>query len=273
MHWTLIPILLAIGCIVGFLAGLLGVGGAMTMIPVLTAIFTRENFPPDHVVHIAVATSLATIMFTSLSSMRAHARRGAVLWHVVWGLAPGIVAGSLIGPQIVAGMSSAVVATLFAAFTGAAAVQILWNRQPKATRELPGRAGLFGVGGAIGIVSSMVGAGGAFMSVPFMMWCNVRVHNAVATSAAIGFPISAAGTLGYVVAGLRQSDMPPFTFGYVNLPALAGIVVASMATAPLGARLAHRWPVARLRRAFAYLMFGICAYMLWKAASLAGVLR
>ena len=269
MHWELFPLLLGIGCVVGFLAGLLGVGGAMTMIPVLTLIFAREGFPPEHVVHIAVATSLATIMFTSLSSMRAHARRGGVLWHVVWALAPGIVVGSLLGPQIVAGMSSAVVAALFAAFTGIAGVQMLANREPKAARELPGKAGLFGVGAGIGVVSSMVGAGGAFLSVPFMVWCNVRVRNAVATSAAVGFPISVAGTVGYVVAGLRQDTLPPLTLGYVNLPALAGIVVASMATAPVGARLAHRWPVAILRRAFACLMFAICFYMAWKAASFA----
>lgn len=271
MHWQLLPLLLAIGCVVGFLAGLLGVGGAMTMIPVLTAIFAREGFPPEHVVHIAIATSLATILFTSLSSMRAHARRGAVLWRVVWALSPGIVAGSFVGPQIVAHMSAALVATLFAAFTGVAGTQMLIKREPKAARELPGRPGLFGVGAAIGVVSSMVGAGGAFISVPFMIWCNVRVHNAVATSAAIGFPISAAGTLGYVVAGLQQPSLPPLTVGYVNLPALAGIVVASMLTAPLGARLAHRWPVVKLRRAFALLLFGICGYMLWKAASFAGL--
>jgi uncharacterized membrane protein YfcA len=271
MDWQLLPIFLAIGCVVGFLAGLLGVGGAMTMIPVLTAIFTREGFPPEHLVHIAVATSLATIMFTSLSSMRAHAKRGAVLWHVVWALAPGVVVGSLAGPQIVAGMSSGLVAALFAAFTWLAAAQILLNREPKATRELPGKPGLFGVGATIGVVSSMVGAGGAFLSVPFMIWCNVRVRNAVATSAAIGFPISAAGTVGYVVAGLRQASLPPLTVGYVNLPALGGIVIASMLTAPVGARLAHRWPVLRLRRAFAFLLFAIGAYMLWKAAGLAGL--
>jgi uncharacterized membrane protein YfcA len=271
VHWQLLPLLLAIGCVVGFLAGLLGVGGAMTMIPVLTAIFASEGFPPEHTVHIAVATSLATIMFTSLSSMRAHARRGAVLWRVMWALVPGIVAGSFVGPQIVAAMSSAFVATLFAAFTGIAGAQMLLNREPKAARELPGKPGLFGVGALIGVVSSMVGAGGAFISVPFMIWCNVRVHNAVATSAAIGFPISAAGTLGYVIAGLRQPTLPPLTVGYVNLPALAGIVIASMLTAPLGARLAHRWPVLKLRRAFAFLLFAICAYMLWKAASFAGL--
>lgn len=272
MHWELLPVFLAIGCVVGFLAGLLGVGGAMTMIPVLTIIFTHEGFPPEQVVHVAVATSLATIMFTSVSSMRAHAQRGAVVWSVVWALAPGIVVGSLAGPQIVAGLSTAVVASFFAAFTGVAGVQMLINREPRATRELPGKAGLFAVGAGIGIVSSMVGAGGAFLSVPFMVWCNVRVRNAVGTSAAIGFPISAAGTVGYVVAGLRQEALPPLTLGYVNLPALAGIVVASIAIAPIGARLAHRWPVATLRRAFACLMFAVSGYMAWKAASFAGLL-
>ncbi|HZI82457.1 MAG TPA: sulfite exporter TauE/SafE family protein [Casimicrobiaceae bacterium] len=272
MHWQLLPFFLVIGSLAGFLAGLLGVGGAMTMIPVLTIIFTSEGFPPEHVVHMAVATSLATIMFTSLSSMRAHARRGAVLWHVMWGLAPGIVAGSLVGPQIVAVMSSALVAALFAAFTGFAGVQMLQNREPKASRTLPGKPGLFGVGATIGVVSSMVGAGGAFLSVPFMIWCNVRVRSAVGTSAAIGFPISAAGTVGYVVAGLRQESMP-LTVGYVNLPALAGIVVASIVTAPLGAKLAHRWPVAKLRRAFAFLLFAIGGYMIWKSATFAGLVR
>lgn len=267
MDWQLIPLYLGIGCIVGFLAGLLGIGGAMTMVPVLTIIFTHENFPTAHIVHTAIATSLATIAFTALSSMRAHARRGAVLWHVVWGLAPGIIFGSLIGPQLVSGMSSAALSVAFGVFAGTSAVQMLVARKPKAARELPGRVGLFGVGATIGVVSSMVGAGGAFLSVPFMTWCNVRIHNAVATSAALGFPIALAGTIGYIAAGSRQEGLPPYTLGYIYLPALAGIVVASMLVAPLGATLAHRWPVLKLRRAFAALLFGIAGYMLWKATT------
>lgn len=267
MDWQLIPVFVAIGCVVGFLAGLLGIGGAMTMIPVLTIIFTREHFPVEHIVHMAVATSLATIVFTSVSSMRAHARRGAILWRVVWGLTPGILLGSLAGPQIVAGMSSAMLAAVFALFTGTSAVQMLANRKPKATRSLPGKPGLFGVGAVIGVLSSMVGAGGGFLSVPFMTWCNVRIHQAVATSAALGFPIAAAGTVGYIIAGLRQRDLPPYTVGYIYLPALAAIVVASMLVAPLGVRVAHALPVARLRRVFAGLLFAIAAFMLWKAAS------
>jgi uncharacterized protein len=267
VEWQLIPVFVAIGCVVGFLAGLLGIGGAITLIPVLTVIFGREKFPPDHVVHMAIATSLATIVFTSVSSTRAHARRGAVLWPVVWGLTPGILLGSLVGPQIVAGMSSAFLAGLFALFTGTSAAQMLLNKKPNATRDLPGRRGLFVFGAVIGVLSSMVGAGGGFLSVPFMSWCNVRIHQAVATSAALGFPISLAGTVGYVIAGLRQQGLPPYTVGYIYLPALAAIVVASMLLAPIGVRIAHGLPVARLRRVFAGLLLAIAAFMLWKATT------
>lgn len=268
MDWQLIPVFVAIGCAVGFLAGLLGIGGAMTMIPLLTVIFAHQNFPPNHVVHMAVATSLATIVFTSISSSRAHASRGAVLWRVVLGLTPGILLGSLVGPQIVAGMSSALLATIFALFAGTSAAQMLLHSKPKATRELPGRAGLLGVGVAIGVLSSMVGAGGGFLSVPFMTWCNVRIHHAVATSAALGFPIAAAGTVGYVIAGARQEGLPPYTLGYIYLPALVAIVVASMIVAPIGVRVAHGLPVLRLRRIFAGLLVVIAAFMLWKATTL-----
>lgn len=267
LDWQLIPVFVAIGCVVGFLAGLLGIGGALTIIPVLTIIFTREHFPADHIVHMAIATSLATVAFTSVSSMRAHALRGAVLWRVVWGLTSGILLGSLLGPQIAAGMSSALLAAVFALFTGTSAVQMLVNRKPKSTRNLPGKPGLFAAGTAIGVLSSMVGAGGGFLSVPFMTWCNVRIHQAVATSAALGFPIAAAGTVGYIIAGWRQKDLPPYTVGYIYLPALAAIVVASMLVAPIGVRVAHGLPVARLRRIFAGLLFAIAAFMLWKAAT------
>jgi uncharacterized protein len=265
LDWTPIPIFVALGCIVGFLAGLLGVGGAMTIIPLLTIIFTREHFPPGHVVHIAVATSMATVAFTSISSMRAHDRAGAVRWRVVWALAPGILLGSFIGPQVVALMSSSLLSGAFGVFAGTAAVQMMLDRKPKATRNLPGPLGVFGVGSGIGLVSSMVGAGGAFISVPFMVACNVRIHHAVGTSAALGFPIAAAGTVGFVVAGIREQGLPPYTLGFVYLPAVAAIVVASMLVAPIGARMAHRWPVAKLRRAFAVLLMLIAGYMFWRA--------
>jgi len=264
VDWTLVPIFLAIGGVVGFIAGLLGIGGGMTMIPLLTLIFSYQRFPPEHILHIAVATSLATIVFTSISSVRAHHAHDAVVWPIFWKLGPGILVGSLLGPQLVSGLSTAALSGVFASFTAFTATRLLINLKPKRMRSLPGRLGMFAVGSGLGALSSMVGAGGAFISVPVMTACNVRIHNAVATSAALGLPIAAAGTVGYLIAGLRQTDLPPYTIGYLNLPALFAIATASMLAAPAGARMAHRWPVARLRRAFAALLYAVAAFFLWK---------
>jgi uncharacterized membrane protein YfcA len=262
---TLVVAFVVLGALVGFLAGLLGLGGGMTMVPLLTLVFTRQGFPPEHVVHMAIATATATILFTSVASMREHHRHHAILWSVVAGLAPGIIVGSLLGPQIVGGMSTALLSAFFGAFVAVAATNILLDRKPKPTRELPGRSGLFAVGGGIGLISSMVGAGGAFLSVPFMTACNVNIRNCVATSAALGLPIAVAGTIGFVVAGLSQTGMPPHTIGYVYVPALLAIVAASVISAPIGARAAHRWPVKRLKHAFAFVLYALAAYMLWKS--------
>src|SRR5512140_802565 len=205
MDPTLIAAFIALGAVIGFLAGLLGIGGGMMIVPVLTFAFGRLGFAPEHIVHMAIATATATILFTSISSAREHHRHGAVLWSVVAGLAPGIIVGSLAGPQIVGGMSTTALAAFFGVFVAFSATQMLLDRKPAASRELPGKVGLCGVGSGIGLVSSMVGAGGGFLSVPFMAWCNVKIHNAVATSAALGLPIAIAGTIGFVIAGLRQS--------------------------------------------------------------------
>ncbi len=267
MDFSLIVAFVALGCAIGFLAGLLGIGGAMMMVPFLTILFTHDNFPRDHVVHMAVATAMATIVFTSLSNMRAHHRHRAVLWPVVRGLVPGILLGSLIGPLLVSGMSTALLASIFALFAGFSAIQMLWGKVPEATRELPGKLGLFGAGTGIGILSGMVGAGGAFVSVPYLERCNVKIHNAVATSAALGLPIAASGTVGFVLSGFRQTGLPAHSLGYVYLPALLCIAAASMLFAPVGARLAHRWPVKTLKRVFAGMLIGVAAFMIWKAAT------
>ncbi len=265
MDWSLLPVFLLLGCVVGFLAGLLGIGGGMTIVPVLTYLYMREGFPTAHVVHLAIGTSMATIMFTSISSVRAHHAHGAVLWPVFRAIAPGILFASVLGPQVVGAMKTPWVAGFFGLFASFSAVQMLFDKKPKPTRQLPGRWGLFAAGNGIGFVSSMVGAGGGFISVPFMAWCNVKVHNAVATSAALGLPIAVAGTVGYILAGLRADGLPAHTLGYVHWPALLGIVCASVLFAPMGARVAHSWPVKKLKKAFAYMLFVLSAYMLWKA--------
>ena len=265
MNPALVGAFLALGAIVGFLAGLLGLGGGMTMVPLLTFVFARQGFAPEHVVHMAVATATATILFTSLASMREHHRHRAILWPVVAGSRPGSSSDRWRDRRSSAGMSSALLSAFFGVFVAAAATNILIDRKPKPTRELPGKVGLTMVGGGIGLISSMVGAGGAFLTVPFMTACNVPMRNCVATSAALGLPIAVAGTIGFVLAGIGQTGMPPYTMGYVYVPALLVIVAASVISAPFGARAAHRWPVQTLKRAFAFVLYALAAYMLWRA--------
>jgi uncharacterized membrane protein YfcA len=251
-----------LGITTGFLAGLLGIGGGMLMVPFITIILTAKGYPAEYTVKMAVATSLATICFTSLSSVRAHHRRGAVLWPIARRMAPGILLGSLAGAQLAVAMPGKILGTLFAGFVAFAATQMLLDRKPKATRTMPGTLGTAGMGGLIGMLSSLVGAGGAFISVPFMTWCNVKIHNAVGTSAALGFPIALAGTLGYMWAGREMPQMPPGSVGYLYLPGLAVISLASMSTAPLGARTAHRMDIRPLRKVFAVLLYVLAAYFL-----------
>ncbi|QNA90206.1 sulfite exporter TauE/SafE family protein [Massilia sp. Dwa41.01b] len=266
MDPLLILALLAMGCFGGFAAGLLGIGGGMVLVPFITMIFTARGFPDELVVHMAIATSLGTIMFTSLSSVRAHHKHGAVLWPVVRLLAPGIVLGSTVGPWIGKQMPTSVLAFFFGAFVAFSATQMLIGKKPAAARELPAAPGMFAMGGVIGILSGLVGAGGGFISVPFMTWCNVRIHNAVATSAALGFPIALAGTLANVFYGWGEPGLPQYSLGYIYVPALLIIVAASVTLAPLGARTAHRMPVRQLQKVFAVILYALAAYMFWKAA-------
>jgi len=263
LHFILILIIL--GAFTGFAAGLLGIGGGMILVPFLTMIFTSMHFDPAHVVHIAIATSLATILFTSLSSIRAHHKRGAVRWNIAMLLTPGILIGSWIGPAIAAHLETRVLAGFFALFVGFSAFQTLKNKKPKASRELPGMGGMLAAGSGIGTLSGMVGAGGGFISVPYMVWCNVPIHNAVATSAVLGFPIALAGSLSYIYTGWNTPGLPEQALGYVYLPALLLIAATSVFTAPLGARTAHAMDTSALKKTFAIILFILAAYMLYKA--------
>ena len=261
----LILALLAMGTFGGFVAGLLGVGGGMVLVPFITMLFTARGFPDELVVHMAIATSLGMIFFTSLSSVRAHHKHGAVLWPIVRRFTPGILLGAWIGPWIGKQMNTSVLAFFFGCFVAFSAIKMLIGKKPAASRELPGKAGMFAAGGVIGVLAGLVGAGGAFISVPFMARCNVRIHNAVATSAALGFPIALMGTLSNVFYGWGEPGLPAWSLGFIYLPALAIIVVASMGLAPLGARTAHKMPVRQLQRIFAIILYALATYMFWKA--------
>lgn len=253
---------LALGAFVGFFAGLLGVGGGGIMVPVLTTMFAAQGFPHEHLVHVALGTSMAAIVMTSVSSLRAHHAHGAVRWDIVRGIAPGVLVGTFAGTFVASRVDSAPLAIFFGCFMAYVSLQMILNVKPKPSRELPGRLGLACVGGGIGIVSALVAIGGGSLSVPFMTWCNVKMQNAIGTSAAIGLPIALAGAAGYLINGWGSAGLPAWSVGYVYLPALVAVSLVSMFTAPLGAKLAHRLPVATLKKIFAGVLIVLSAKML-----------
>ncbi|MBU1564314.1 MAG: sulfite exporter TauE/SafE family protein [Proteobacteria bacterium] len=259
---TTLVIYSAVGGVAGILAGLLGIGGGLVIVPMLVYVFELQAIPQELIMHLALATSMASIMFTSVSSFMAHHRRGAVHWDVVKKIVAGILTGTFLGSCFASSLSTNFLKIFFVIFLYFVAIQLLLNKKPKGGRELPGIAGMFAVGNIIGAVSSLVGIGGGSLSVPFMIWCNIRVHNAIGTSAAIGLPIAVAGTVGYIVGGWNVAVLPQYSVGYVYLPALLGIAVASVLTAPLGVKLAHSLPVDKLKRIFALLLLIVATKML-----------
>lgn len=255
-------IYLLVGSLAGVMAGLLGVGGGLVIVPALVWVFHGNAFDASLIVHLAVGTSLATIIVTSISSIKAHHRRGAVLWELVAQLAPGIVLGAWLGAALADALPTLWLQRVFAGFVILVGLQMLSGAHAEAHRSLPARTGMFLAGGVIGTVSAIVGIGGGSLTVPFLNWCSVHMRNAVATSAACGLPIAVAGTLGFVVAGWGDTALPAASTGFVYWPAFACISIASFLFAPLGAGLAHSLPLPVLKRVFAALLLLVGAKML-----------
>jgi uncharacterized membrane protein YfcA len=242
---------LVLGTFAGLMAGLLGVGGGLVIVPVLSILFSDQGFAAQHVMHLAVATSLATIVLTSLSSAYAHHRRGAVHWPAFGRLSVGIVGGSGLAALLSGLLPGAALKSLFGAFELLVAAQMAFGRTPRPHRTLPGPFALVAAGAVIGALSALLGIGGGTLTVPFLLWCNLPMRQAVATSAACGLPIAAAGTLGFVASGWAISGLPRGTVGYVYLPAVAGIAAASILSAPAGAWMTHHLSGPALKRSFA----------------------
>ncbi|MDY0362700.1 MAG: sulfite exporter TauE/SafE family protein [Desulforegulaceae bacterium] len=253
---------MALGSIAGLLAGLLGIGGGLIIVPVLTIMFTSFGLNEAYILHMALGTSLTSIIFTSISSMAAHHKREAVIWPTVFKITPGILAGTFSGAWLASMLSTNFLKIFFSVFLFYVATQMLLGIKPKPARTLPKAPGMFAAGSIIGIFSSLVGIGGGSLSVPFLIWCNTKMHKAIGTSAAIGFPIAIAGAAGYITTGLGIKGLPEYSLGFVNLTALLGIVIASMAFAPLGAKLAHSLPVDKLKKIFAGLLYILGARMM-----------
>lgn len=251
------------GTIAGILSGLFGVGGGLIIVPILSLVFTGLAFPQEHIMHMALGTSLATIIFTAISSARAHHNNANVDWSVVGRIAAGIVCGTLLGSILAASLQTAWLKAIFAVFVFVVATQLILNISPNPKRGLPGLLGMGLAGTIIGTISSLVGIGGGSLSVPFLIYCNIPVKKAIGTSAATGLPIALSGTLGFVLNGWNTPQLPAYSLGYVFLPAMTGIALASALTAPLGAKLAQRLPAITLKRAFAILLYLIGFKMLW----------
>ncbi len=274
MDYLFLGGLLLLGAFTGFAAGLLGIGGGMLLVPFLTMMFTAQKFPIEHVVHMAVATSLTTILFTSVSSVRAHHAHGAVRWDLIKWLGIGGFVGTLLGAQVASMVRTPVLSLIFGVFVSYSALQMLRAKKKAADggSGLPANAGKFGVGTVIGAISSLVGAGGGFITVPYLSKHGVSMHQSVATSAAMGFPIAAGALAGYVIAGQRFAEMlPPLSLGFIYGPAVLGTAITSVLFAPLGAKTAHGMDVSSLKKVFATLLFCLAGYMLWKAGSTSGL--
>jgi uncharacterized membrane protein YfcA len=259
---TILALYFVAGCAAGFFGGLLGIGGGLILVPVLAMLFAAQQMAEPLVMPLALGTSLASIVFTSLSSIRAHHARGAVDWRLVRRMAPGLVLGAAIGASLSACFSSGALKLFFLVFATLAATQMLIGCQPQATRNLPGSATLFAVGSAIAGIASLAGVGGASMAIPFMTWCSVPLRRAIGSASAFGLPIALAGVAGYIVNGLDIADLPPLSLGFVHVPALAAITAGSALAVPPGAALSHRLPVTALKKIFAFTMYAIAGKML-----------
>ena len=257
--------LMALGLTTGFLAGLLGIGGGMMLVPFITYMLSQQQVAPDLAVKMAIATSMATILFTSISSVRAHHQRGAVRWELVWRLAPGIALGGIAASLgVFALLKGSFLAIFFGLFVSFSAVQMFIDRKPAPARQMPGTGGQVAAGSVIGFISGLVGAGGGFISVPFLVWCNVPMHSAVATSAALGFPIALFNSIGYAYSGAGLAGRMDHSLGYIWLPGLLLIASCSVLTAPLGAKTAHALNPRPLKRVSAVALYAAAVYMLFK---------
>jgi uncharacterized membrane protein YfcA len=253
---------LALGIFVGFFAGLFGIGGGLVLVPVLSFLFETQHPGGTQNLHLALGTSMASILYIAASSAYAHHAHGAVNMRIVRDITPGLLFGTLLGTLLASHAPQTYLAIFFALYVYFAATQMLVGFKPEASRQLPGHTGLTLVGIGIGAISSLVSIGGGTLSVPYMLWHNIPFKQAIGTSAALGFPIALGGTLGYIATGLAQPTLPAGTLGFVYLPALFMLAAGSLFTTRLGAQAAHRLPLKPLRYVYAGLLFVLATRML-----------
>ncbi len=268
---------LIIGALAGFAAGLFGVGGGTIIVPLLFIVFTQMNYSPDNIMHLALGTSLATIIVTSISSLMAHNKKGAVMWPVFKNLAPGLALGCFFGAGIAGQISGLYLQLIVGVFLLWVAYKMFFGVKKKvasqtnhiddlnyAQTELPSKPKQLVAGGVIGIASAIFGIGGGSLTVPYLTRYNVVMQKAVGTSAACGLPIAIAGALGYMVFGAQAQINVPNTIGFVHIYAFLGIASMSFFTAKLGAKVAHILSPEILKKCFSVLLFVVGLYFLYK---------
>ncbi len=262
----LIVVLAASGALAGFFSGLLGIGGGIILVPCLYYVFSTSGFSADHIMHVSVGTSLATMVLTGLSSARAHWKRQSIRVDLLKRIGSGIFVGVVLGTLIAGFVSGLILKAIFAAAIGFLSFFMFFGHSGKSLfKDVPRQPWSGLAGFIVGMFSTLMGIGGAVMNVPYMTFCGVPVHKAVGTAAALGLFISIPGTLGFVFIGWDIAGRPPFSLGYINIPAWAVIISTSVAMAPLGAKISHSLPVAPLRKIFAVLMLAVAANMFLSA--------
>lgn len=264
LWWFAYP---ALGAFAGFLAGLFGVGGGLAIVPILYIIFAAQGFAHDHLMHLALGTAAASIIFTSITSTRAHHQLGNIDWAIVRAMAPGLILGAAAGSGLAALLPTKPLVLIFTVIVLYAAGQMIIGFKPHATRQMPGTLVQFIFGVTVGAVGSLVAASGGFLSIPFMVWHNVPMKRAIGTSSGIGVPIAVVGALTYLGSGMQVANLPPLSFGYINLPALVGVVSCTMLFAPLGARVASSLEVNKLKRVYGIYLLLIAVKMLHSSFS------
>lgn len=258
---------LLLGATTGFLGGLFGIGGGTVLVPVLLMLFDAAFFPPEHQLHLALGTSMATIIFTALASLYKHHQHSAVSWPVVRTITPGILLGTALGAMLAASMPTHFLGLCFALFVYLAAAQILLDIRPPASRRMPCDTSIRLFGVFAGALSSLVSIGGGTVVIPYLLWSKLTLKQAIGTSAAISFPVAIGGTAGYILTGINAPGLPPLSLGYVYLPALFWTATASVITAPMGAKVSQQMKTGLLRKLFAVLLLALATRLLLKVLS------
>jgi uncharacterized membrane protein YfcA len=243
------------GVVAGLFGGMLGIGGGIIVVPLLLVIFSAQNVPDALAVPLSIGTSLATIVFTSVSCARAHCARGSIDWGIVRWMSPALVLGAVAGATTSTVVSPAVPKMAFLLYSVITATHMLVGRRAEERRGMPGFLTLSGVAFVVSSLSGMLGVGGASFFVPLLTTVSMATVTAIGTASALTVPIALAGACSYVVHGLSVAGLPSEALGFVHLQAFAGIALGSMASAPIGVAAAHRLPAAVLRKVFAIVLY------------------